>query len=58
VRHNDGQGRFNHEIARTALDKNNGVTLAAQYLSLYRQLAQPRNEALHTVQEKPVCPIL
>jgi glycosyltransferase involved in cell wall biosynthesis len=33
VRHNDGQGRVNHEIARAALDENIGVTLVASHVA-------------------------
>jgi len=33
VRHNDGQGRVNHEIARAALDENIGVTLIASHVA-------------------------
>ncbi|MDE1184319.1 glycosyltransferase family 4 protein [Paraburkholderia sp.] len=33
VRHNDGQGRVNHEIARAALDDNIGVTLVASHVA-------------------------
>jgi len=33
VRHNDGQGRVNHEIARAALDANIGVTLVASHVA-------------------------
>jgi len=33
VRHNDGQGRVNHEIARAALDENIAVTLVASHVA-------------------------
>jgi len=33
VRHNDGQGRVNHEIARAALDEGIGVTLIASHVA-------------------------
>ncbi|MBC8739633.1 glycosyltransferase family 4 protein [Paraburkholderia sp. UCT31] len=33
VRHNDGQGRVNHEIARAALDENIRVTLVASHVA-------------------------
>ncbi|ACC70254.1 glycosyltransferase family 4 protein [Paraburkholderia phymatum] len=33
VRHNDGQGRVNHEIARAALDENIEVTLVASHVA-------------------------
>jgi glycosyltransferase involved in cell wall biosynthesis len=33
VRHNDGQGRVNHEIARAALAENIGVTLVASHVA-------------------------
>jgi glycosyltransferase involved in cell wall biosynthesis len=33
VRHNDGQGRVNHEIARAALEQNIGVTLVASHVA-------------------------
>jgi glycosyltransferase involved in cell wall biosynthesis len=33
VRHNDGQGRVNHEIARAALDANIAVTLVASHVA-------------------------
>ncbi|MFM0369980.1 glycosyltransferase family 4 protein [Paraburkholderia aspalathi] len=33
VRHNDGQGRVNHEIARAALEENIGVTLVASHVA-------------------------
>jgi glycosyltransferase involved in cell wall biosynthesis len=33
VRHNDGQGRVNHEIARAALDANIAVTLIASHVA-------------------------
>jgi glycosyltransferase involved in cell wall biosynthesis len=33
VRHNDGQGRVNHEIARAALDAGIGVTLVASHVA-------------------------
>ncbi|SEI46234.1 glycosyltransferase family 4 protein [Paraburkholderia diazotrophica] len=33
VRHNDGQGRVNHEIARAALDEHIAVTLVASHVA-------------------------
>ncbi|KAE8760369.1 glycosyltransferase [Paraburkholderia madseniana] len=33
VRHNDGQGRVNHEIARAALEENIAVTLVASHVA-------------------------
>ncbi|MBP0596183.1 glycosyltransferase family 1 protein, partial [Paraburkholderia sp. LEh10] len=33
VRHNDGQGRVNHEIARAALEENIEVTLVASHVA-------------------------
>lgn len=33
VRHNDGQGRVNHEIVRAALDEDIGITLIASYVA-------------------------
>jgi glycosyltransferase involved in cell wall biosynthesis len=33
VRHNDGQGRVNHEIARAAVDENIAVTLVASHVA-------------------------
>ena len=33
VRHNDGQGRVNHEIARAALDEHIEVTLVASHVA-------------------------
>ncbi|MGF6759095.1 glycosyltransferase family 4 protein [Paraburkholderia sp. GAS334] len=33
VRHNDGQGRVNHEIARAALEENIAVTLIASHVA-------------------------
>ncbi|HXZ08356.1 MAG TPA: glycosyltransferase family 1 protein, partial [Paraburkholderia sp.] len=33
VRHNDGQGRVNHEIARAALDEGIAVTLVASHVA-------------------------
>ncbi|WP_233869994.1 glycosyltransferase family 4 protein [Paraburkholderia adhaesiva] len=41
VRHNDGQGRVNHEIARAALDEGFDVTLVASHVAP-ELLAHPR----------------
>lgn len=41
VRHNDGQGRVNHEIARAALDEGFEVTLVASHVAP-ELLAHPR----------------